>query len=518
MLFRLTQLLLLALTCATCALAQGPATTAPPPPARSHVERFSTPEARAEQVEGQANARLVANPNDADALNLRALARLRFGRYSEAYEDLRRAVALAPDNSDYQAGLGYVLWKLGRPAEAISTERVALKLNDKNFAAQYQLGRFLLRTGGREQLTEAVEHLRRAIELEPRQYDARFELIAAYRALGDKVQASTQLEFLWDSLPSDPRVFYLSALLATDREDFDNAIKDFKEALHRDPSLTSAWQDLGLAYVKLKRWAEAVETFAELVHQQPDSVDAAYLSALALFNNGQTTEAEREVRRALRLNAGAAEAHALLGVMLAARGNANAEAADSLAQAVALNPNSFDAHFYLGRVLYAQKDYAGAVKELRAAVALDAQHQEARFFLGTALEAAGESAAALAEYQELIKLDPQSAIGQVGLGALLVKQGKTDEAIAALKRATALDPKNFEAHLALGRALALAEHFAEAVAALQAAVALAPYRADAHYQLGLALRRLGRSAEAAREFALVDQLNTEFRTGATTRK
>ena len=119
----------------------------------------------------------------------------------------------------------------------------------------------------------------------------------------------------------------------------------------------------------------------------------------------------------------------------------------------------------------------------------------------------------MAEYQELVKIDSESSIGQVGLGALLVKQGKTEEAINALKRAVTLDPKNFEAHRTLGRAYVLAERFSEAVEVLKTAISLAPYRADAHYQLGLALRRLGRNEEAAREFALVDKLNTEFRTG-----
>src|SRR5262245_25514059 len=75
-------------------------------PQRSHVERFSAPEARAERSEADANAKLAANASDTDALNARALARMRLGRYSEAYEDLQRAVALKPGNADYQANLG----------------------------------------------------------------------------------------------------------------------------------------------------------------------------------------------------------------------------------------------------------------------------------------------------------------------------------------------------------------------------------------------------------------------------
>jgi Flp pilus assembly protein TadD len=78
----------------------------------------------------------------------------------------------------------------------------------------------------------------------------------------------------------------------------------------------------------------------------------------------------------------------------------------------------------------------------------------------------------------------------------------------------ALDAQEFEAHWALGRALALREKYQDAVSSFQKAIAIAPNRSDAHYQLGLALKRLGRTDEANREFAIVERLNTEFRTGS----
>lgn len=504
--------ILLCCGCAAPHWAQQPAQTA----ARSHVERFSAPEARAGRAEADATAKLATNPNDAEALGARAYARMNLGRYKEAAEDLRRALALKPGNAEYHASLGYTLWKLGRPAEAVEAERRALSLDDKNFTAHYQLGRFLLFTGGgdRKQLEEAGAHLRRALELDPRRGEVRFDLLTVYRALGDPAQAIAQLRLLQESNPSDPRVIYIEALLASDRGDLGAAVAGFREALRQDPTLSGTRQDLGLAFVKLGRWGEALETFAELAQRQPEAVEVAYFHALALFNSGRAAEAEREARRALRLDAGAAAAHTLLGIILAARGGADAEASEALAQAAALDPTSFDAQFYLGRVQYAMSDFAAAVVSLRAAVKLNQKHAQARFFLGTALESAGESEAALAEYQRLVEIDPQSAIGQVGLGALQVKQGKIEEAIATLKRAVALDPKIFEAHWALGRALALAERFPEAVEALRTAVALLPDRADAHYQLGLALRRSGRSEEAKKEFAIVERLNAEFRTRA----
>jgi len=510
---KLCGLILIVLWCVGVSFAQAPSVA----PVRSHVERFSTPEVRAEKAEADATAKLKTNSQDDEALNARALARVRLNRYQEAYNDLRAATTVRPANADYQANLGYVLWKLGRANEAVGAERAALKLDEKNYTAHYQLGRFLLRAGEPQQLPEAAAEFRRALELDPRQYDVRFELIAVYRLLNDPARAMAQLLLVQDARPSDARVPYVRGLLSTDRDDLKSAINDFREALQRDPTLVGAWQDLGLAYVKMDRWPEAEAAFAELAKQRGDSVEAAYFHALALYNSQQSEAAEKEVRRALRLNPGAADAYTLLGIILASRGNANAEASEALTQAVALDPANFDAIFNLGRVRYAKKDYEGAITSLREAVRLRPKFAEARFFLGTSMESAGNSAGALSEYEELIKIDPDSVFGQVGAGAVLLKQGKKEEAISTLRRAIAIDPKNFEARWSLGRALMLSELYSEAVEALQVAVTLDPRRADAHYQLGQALRRLGRNEEAGREFAIVEKLNTEFRTNAAPR-
>ncbi len=487
----------------------------PTPVPRTHVERFSTPEARAVRIEQEATEKLQKNPNDAEIYNERALARLRLQKHAEAFEDLKRAAELNPKNADYRANLGYVLWKLGRGNEAIQAEREALKLDEKNYTANYQLGRFLLRTGDKNLLKEATEKLKRALELDARQYEVRFELIAAFRELGDTASAIGQLDILQDAKPSDARVNYVSALIFVDRNDLKAAESGFREAVQKDPNLYGAWQDLGLLYVKQNRWNEAVEAFSELARKQQNSVETAYFLALSQFNAKKTAEAETEVRRALRLDAGSAEAHTLLGIILASKGTSNAEAVESLTQAAALAPNNFDAVFYLGRVQYTLRDYQNSLKNLQTAVNLQPKNIEARFFFGTVLEANNDSEKALNEYQEIVKLDEKSFYGQVGLGALLVKQGKLDEAVKALNQAVSINKESFEANWALGRAFVLQEKFAEAAEVLQKAVNLQSERTDARYQLAIALRRLGKTEEAKKEFDLVEKLNKEFREGKT---
>lgn len=496
---------------AQAAIVQGSAATS-----RTHLERFSSADAQAATIEREAESRLTKNPNDAAALNSRALARMRLNRYAEALQDLQLATRLQPTNAEYLANYGFALWKLGRTDEAITAGRAAYAANKETFTSNYQLGRFLLARGDKASVAEAVKLLQRALEIDPRRYEIRFDLVSAFRALGDKAQLNAQLNLLNQARPTDARVAYTEALAATDRNDLNDAVLLLRRALERDPAFALAQRDLGIAYIKLGKWTEAAAAFSAFVKLEPDSPEAAYFYALSLYNSGDSQAAERETRRALRINAGAAEAYTLLGIVLAAKGNtnSNAEAAEALEQAIELDANSFDANFYLGRVRYAMQSYAAAVGNLRRAVTLNEQHAEARFFLGTALEKAGDADAAAIEYERLVALDPNSTLGLTGRGVLLLKRGETTEAIKTLEQATRLDARNFEARFALGRALILAEKFAQSIDVLQQAVKLIPERADARYQLGLALRRAGRAAEAAREFETVNRLNAEFRARA----
>src|SRR6266704_3411899 len=57
---------------------------------RSHVERFSSPQTLAARSEAEASLKLKTSPNDAEALNVRAYARMGLARYQEAVEDLRK--------------------------------------------------------------------------------------------------------------------------------------------------------------------------------------------------------------------------------------------------------------------------------------------------------------------------------------------------------------------------------------------------------------------------------------------
>ncbi len=477
----------------------------------SHRERFASRTDRLQRDEREASLRLSANPNDTNALNARALARLGLGRTEEALDDLRRAAELESGSADPRASLAYGLWVQGRLHEAKAAAESALALNADHAGAHYYLGSVLLKLGDVQQ---SMWHLERATELNPDDPEMRFDLLNAYREAGDTIKASSQLRILRGALsPRDPRIAYAEGLLSADLGNLDVAVGRFREALAANPKLDAARLDLGVALVKTGRQQEAIETLGQVAKTQPQSFAAAYFRALALQNSQRASEAEAEARRALALRPDSADAQALLGIILAGRG-AHAEALEALTRAAQLDPKNFDAQFYLGRARYALRDLPGSRDAFRAALAIRPDDVEARFFLATVLEAAGEKDPAIAEYRELVSRRPQDARGYIGLGAVLAKYGEVEPALEQLRRAREIAPQDFEAALALGRLLVKEGRVGEGIKSLEESVALAPSSPEAHYQLGLALRRAGRAAEAQREFATVEQLNRQRRSAS----
>jgi len=108
---------------------------------------------------------LKALPEDRRLLYARALLFEQLDRIPEAEADLRRVVALDPDDPDALNALGYTLAdRTERHQEALELIGRALKLKPEEPAIIDSMGWVQYRLGNR---TEALKHLRRAYELQP---------------------------------------------------------------------------------------------------------------------------------------------------------------------------------------------------------------------------------------------------------------------------------------------------------------------------------------------------------------
>jgi adenylate cyclase len=104
--------------------------------------------------------------------------------------ECERAVALGPNLASVQAYMGIVLRYTGRPEEAISAYKQAIRLDPfPSHAFYYGLGMSYCLAGEYE---EAVSACRKAIQVEPKSFIARVFLAVVYNVAGREDEARTE--------------------------------------------------------------------------------------------------------------------------------------------------------------------------------------------------------------------------------------------------------------------------------------------------------------------------------------
>jgi tetratricopeptide (TPR) repeat protein len=210
--------------------------------------------------------------------------------------------------------------------------------------------------------------------------------------------------------------------------------------------------------------------------------------ANALFDQRRFAEAAEEARRARELDPNLAPAWKLSGLSLQLAGR-TPEAEREFASAIERFPNDPDLWFYLARAQYLQSSLTLGEKSARRALELQSDHPGAHTQLAMVLEALNDYPNALAHYRRGIELGERQrrspTLPLVYAANLLMKMNRVEEALAYYTRAAEIDPQSSEIKLLRGRAMERLGKIAEAEKEFQQSVAI-----DGNAQARTAIERL----------------------------
>lgn len=255
---------------------------------------------------------------------------------------------------------------------------------------------------------------------------------------------------------------------------------------------------LGSALAGQRKWADAVESFKQVVSIAPQSMEAHSQLGMLYSQLGRREEAVASYRKAVALKPDFAELHCNLGILLGLLGR-HAEAADSYAQAVAVKPALAVAHYNRGTSLQALGRLGEAAQSYRQVLTLQPGNAEAHSNLGVVLQAQGELDAAIASYCAALAIQPDARV-HFNLGTAYRNQGRLTAAAASFGSALALAPVYPDALNNLGEVLRDQGRIGDAVASFERALAQAPDTAEASYNLAVLLVDSGRPGEAIAYF------------------
>jgi tetratricopeptide (TPR) repeat protein len=297
----------------------------------------------------------------------------------------------------------------------------AVVVTKDNWVAHYNLGVALRR---QRLLDEAVHHLQRSAQIEPRHPDTHYQLGLSLVALGRNSEAAEALQ----------------------------------AAIAQRADYTLAHFTLGQMRLADGRLTEAVEQFRECVRIHPESVEANAQLGTALLYQGKHIEARPCLEAVLRSSPNHAGAHADLGLLFALEGDwpRAREHLEQAGTAVA------ETQFTLAWILQTEGKQAAAKSQYAKALALDrawplaaarqawvlATNAEPRHRNGKLAVQRGQAACAATNHGEFALLD--------ALAAALAEAGRFAEAKETAQRALDL-AKGREAAAAIERRLRLYE-------------------------------------------------------------
>ena len=232
---------------------------------------------------------------------LRGHMAFRAGRFPEAVEAFRAALAAEPESVRARVNLGSALAQAGDRAAAIDSYRKALEIEPDNRAASFNLGILLAQAGD---LTGAASALEGAVEIDPTDVEAHLELSRTLRRLGRGAEALVHASRAAELDPSNPGSRVLEAQILVQAGRYDDALDRLEAAYAVMPEagrIVAALAKLLAAGPNLARrdGPRAVD-LARAVYRASGDVRHAETVALALAESGRCDEAVDWQRQALK--------------------------------------------------------------------------------------------------------------------------------------------------------------------------------------------------------------------------
>jgi len=442
-----------------------------------------------------------AQPASAQPYADQALQFVQRGDLKNAEAELRKAVALAPEDASLLTSLGGVLGMEGN-------------------------------------LRAANEYLAKAVKLNPKDAAARRNLAANQWQLGLIKPAQENLDRLLRADPNDKAAIFLSGMVAEKEKDYARSVKlleSVPDIMARQPD---SWTALANGYYHTDQQEKARRALqhldgprskflgARVAEEAKDftTAEALLLPVRATFDDPAALELEiaRIQYRTGRLQASAQtlmdaigahhatqETFQLLCSLLHAGGD-DVRALQFAGQSVRAYPDSAESLLTKASLELRLQYYNDAVASYQKADALQPS-PEAETGLATAHWKTGDRERATSTFEQAMVRFPHDARLCETYGALLAEEPSAStkaRAITLLKRALALNEAAVEPRYQLANFALAEDHPEEARAYLQKAIELNPSDSRLHFALSRVYRRLNLEAEAARETATYQKLKS----------
>lgn len=310
---------------------------------------------------------------------------------------------------------GEALLKEKKYQEASLEFRNALQIDDNLAAAHWGLAQAYEGLG---RIQEAFEELRRTVQLDPNNLDAKVK-IGNYLLLSRPPQIDEAERLAREVLERDQNHIEGHILLGSvlfQKGDRDGALAELNRAIEIDPQRIESHLSLARFYLQ----------------------------------TGDRAKAEEVYKRAIAINERSALAHMEYGRFLVAQNRLN-DAETQFRLAVEGEPQNREARLLLAGFYLSQKRLDKAEEQYKALAEMDGDRPDGRAVLADFYAATGRSDDAIRIYQEIVNRSPDYVRGRYRLSEILLQRGDIAGATTQIDEILKKNPRDTQALLVRAR-------------------------------------------------------------------
>jgi tetratricopeptide (TPR) repeat protein len=170
-----------------------------------------------------------------------------------------------------------------------------------------------------------------------------------------------------NAFPKDPDVPLLAGYVYKHDLKLEDAVKEFTEALTRDPNLVTAYTNRGYVLNDLHQPAQAAADFEQSLRREPNNVEAHIGLAFADLNLHRPQDAVKQTQLAEAVSGDSELVHIIRATAYGRMGQLSKSAAEYSA-ALKFDPKDGSLYLGLGSVYFAERRYNESVQQLQTAV------------------------------------------------------------------------------------------------------------------------------------------------------
>lgn len=198
-------------------------------------------------------------------------------------------------------------------------------------------------------------------------------------------------------------------LRATEEKQYETAIKEYREAIKKDPKIAAAYNNIGIIYGDSKHYDEAIAELQKAIEMDPSYAKAYYNLGNVYREMQQDDKAIENYKKAIEFNPDYVKAYNNIGIVYVKKGQLE-KAAENYTRAIELDPDYEFAYVNRGELYVKMDQPEKAIKEFTRAIELAPDDVQAYVNRGNAFTKVEQYEKAIGDYTKAMELKPESKI------------------------------------------------------------------------------------------------------------